>query len=165
MVRAMRSVNEARCPLFVWAVAYIAGISGADVLSRLAAKRAEEPWLAYPGTVSFAAVCVSVIVLECLIARGWKCEWVEHQRTRFFAYVLSFLVGMVIWSGLTTEHGVPIWYRAVVIALFVAPLVGLAATHATHHLNKALRMLARVPLIVLLLMIATLVFFAITNLI
>jgi hypothetical protein len=72
---------------------------------------------------------------------------------------------MVIWSGLTTEHGVPLWYRAVVIALFVAPLLGLGATHVTHHLNKSLRLLASVPLIVLLLMLATLVFFAITNLI
>ena len=159
----MNSDTETRCPLLIWAVAYVGTVAGGDVLLRLAAGRSGTPWLAYPATVSLVAVWVSAVALEVLVSRGWTCDWVERAGSRFGLYALSFIVGIFVWSGVTAERNVPLWYRAVVIGLFVVPLVALATSHSTHRFGKALRLVARVPVVVLLLIIATLLFFAITN--
>jgi hypothetical protein len=91
------------------------------------------------------------------------CDWVERPRARVALCALSFVAGIFIWSGVTAERNVPLWYRVVVLGLFVAPLLALAATHSTHRFGKALLFVARIPVVVLLMIIATLLFFAITN--
>ena len=157
------SDTHPRCPLLIWAVAYVGTVAAGDALLRPAAILTVTPWLAYPATESFVAVCVSAVALEVLIARGWMCDWVERPRARFELCLLSFVVGIFVWSGVTAECSIPLWYRIVVIGLFVVPLLALAATHSTHRSSKALRLVARIPVIVLLMIIATLLFFAITN--
>ena len=157
------SDTQTRCPLLIWALAYVGTVAGSDALLRLAARATSTPWLAFPATVSFIAVCVSAAALEVLIARAWMCDWVERPRARFALYVLSFVVGIFVWSGVTTERDVPLWYRGVIIGLFVVPLVALTATHSTHRFGKELRLVARIPVIVLFMIIAALLFLAITN--
>jgi hypothetical protein len=159
----MSSDTEIRCPLLIWAVVYVGSIAGGDALLRLAADATGAPWLAYPATVSLAAVCVSSSALEILIGCGWMCDSVQRPSGRLAVYALAFMVGIFVWSGMTVGHNVPLWYRAVVIALFILPLLALAAAHSTHRFSKSLRLVARLPVIVLLMIIATLLFFAITN--
>ena len=159
----MNSQMAERCPAFAWTTAYIAAIAGGDVLLRLAARSTDTTWLGYPATVSLVAVSASAVMLEVLISRGWSCEWIERLRSRVVIYALSFIVGIFVWSGVTVGYHVQTWYRAAVIGLFVAPLLALAATHSTHRFSKALRVVAGLPLMILVLIMATLVFFAITN--
>jgi hypothetical protein len=157
------SETQPRCPLLIWALTYVGTVAGGDALMRPAARLTTTPWLSYPATESFVAACVSLAALELLIARGWVCEWVERPRARFALSVLSFVVGIFIWSGVTVDRAVPLWYRVVVIGLFVVPLLALAATHSTHRLGRWLSLVARIPVIVLLMILAALLFLAVTN--
>lgn len=159
----MSTNTEVHCPLLIWTLTYVGVIVVGDFVLRAAADSGGKAWLAQPVVVLLAAVSVSATVLEVLLRRGWSCDWIEQLSGRLVVYSLAFVVGIFVLSGVTTRYNVPLWYRAVVIALFIAPLVALAATHSTHRLTRPLRLIACLPVVVLSLIIAALLFFAITN--
>lgn len=150
------------CPLLWWAIALISSILIGDTALRELGAKLHQSWLGYPGIVSVIAAIVAAVVLEARLFRGWSCEWVSPiVYVRWFMYGVSFVVGLLLWSGTTTSYDVPLWYRTVVIGVVIVPIIALLISHSmTSHWSldessgsRSLRWLGRIPLI-LFIMIA-----------
>jgi hypothetical protein len=152
----LRTFAAWACPLLLWAIAFVSTLLVGDPIFRMVGKQTHHAWLGYPGTVSAVAVVAAAAVIETLLRNGWSCEWIPSKLyIRSMVYAIAFVVGLLLWSGLTTSYEVPFWYRAVIVGIVIVPMIALLVSHSmTNHCDlaessesRSLQWLGRIPLI------------------